>query len=210
MQTFFSPKSKLCLLYYIYYFFSALTDALSAKGSIQQPICKPVSTHLGHPVDSTQITFEEKLELISSARSIDGMLKWTHYLVKTDAGIVCTTCGTMLQYDFKIGECFTDIVMPDTFQHLKYGVKRHINSDSHKENVKLYEKNQLAEELSCAEGKVNALNCASAAYLTYKLNNSYQSYESLVTELHNSGSSVGVYNHSKEFCRLFLPHVHAV
>lgn len=121
--------------------FSALTDALSTKGyPTQQSSCErePISSP---PIDSTQLTFEEKLDLISSARSVESMLKWAHYFIKSDAGIVCTTCGTMLQYDYTIGECFNDTVMPDSFRQLKYGLKRHLNSDSHKEKVKLHEKN---------------------------------------------------------------------
>lgn len=162
------------------------------------------------PEDPVELTPEEKLDLITSARSIDSLLRWAHYFVRSDFGILCTTCGTVLQYDFNNGHYFTDSAMPDSFRHLKYDLKRHILSDTHKESVKVFQKQKLNDELSFKEGKENALNCASAAYLTYKLNTSYKSYESVITELHNSGSSVGCSNHSKEFCRLFLPHVHSV
>ena len=101
--------------------------------------------------------------------------------------------------------------MPDSFRHLKYDLKRHLTANSHKENVaKLENKKKIIDERLCSDGRKNAINCASAAYLTYKLNASYKSYESVITELHNSGCSVGVTNHSKEFCRLFLPHLHSV
>lgn len=73
---------------YIYFLFSALTDALSTKGyPTQQSSCErePISSP---PIDSTQLTFEEKLDLISSARSVESMLKWAHYFIKSDAGIV--------------------------------------------------------------------------------------------------------------------------
>lgn len=70
--------------------------------------------------------------------------------------------------------------MPDCFQHLKYKAKRHLTSDSHRENSKVCEDKKLDEELNHKEGKINALNCASAAYFNQKLNTSYQSHESII------------------------------
>lgn len=160
--------------------------------------------------DSKELTFEEKLDLITASRSIDNLLKWAHFFVKSEYGILCSVCGTVLQYDYNNGENFTESAMPDSFRHLKYDLKRHILSGMHKESVNKHEEKELVEELLSKEGKANALNCASAAYLTYKLNNSYKAYESIIATLHSTGSNVGVSNHSKEFPRLFLPHVHSV
>ena len=58
--------------------------------------------------------------------------------------------------------------------------------------------------------KENAINCAASAYLTYKLDTSYLSYETIVTEMHNSGASMGIKNHSKEFAHHFLPYIYKV
>lgn len=184
-----------------------ITKDVGTEGSKSKRLSSLVTSPPEHPVE---LTPEEKLDLITSARSIESLLKWAHYFVRSDFGILCSACGTILQYNYNDGDCFSDTAMPDSFRHLKYDLKRHLISDKHKESVRVLENKKLSDELSYREGKENALNCASAAYLTYKLNTSYKSYESIITELHNSGSSVGVSNHSKEFCRLFLPHVHSV
>lgn len=70
------------------------------------------------PDQSVELTAEEKMDLITSARSIDSLLKWANYFVRADVGLLCTTCGTVLQYDYSgEGECFSDSAMPDSFRH---------------------------------------------------------------------------------------------
>ena len=62
---------------------------------------------------------------------------------------------------------------------------------------------KIEEELRLKEnGKQIAINCASVAYMNYKSDTSYSSYESIITEFYYKGASIGQKNHSKEFARL--------
>lgn len=72
-------------------------------------------------------------------------------------------------------------------------------------------KKRYEQDLKLSElGKQSGINCASAAYLTYKIDASYANYGSVIAEFHNCGAFVGQKNYSKEFARLFLPHVYIV
>ena len=98
--------------------------------------------------------------------------------------------------------------MTDNFRLLKYDMKRHIKSATH-EKQSLEMKKREEEELRLKEnGKQIAINCASAAYMSYKLDTSYSSYENIITKFYKSGASVGQKYHSKESARLYLPHVY--
>lgn len=156
------------------------------------------------------LTDEEKNDLLINARSIDRLIKWSSCFMRCDNGLLCKYCGTCLVYDFTLGDSFTDSILPDAFRQLKYNLKRHLKCDKHLVSSKNYLiEQEQARQLENA-GKMNALNCANAAYMTYKMNISYESYENVISVLHNSGCTVGVKNHSKEFPRLFLPVVHSV
>lgn len=166
-------------------------------------------------VDSTSISSEiltdqERGDLLSNARSIERLIKWSGCFMRCDDGLLCKYCGTSLFYDYSNGDSFTDDILPSPFRHLKYDLKRHLQSDKHLSNSKNYN----GEQEKCVQleklGKESALNCANAAYFTYKMDMSYESYESLICLLHNSNCGIGVKNHSKEFPRLFLPVVHSV
>ena len=63
----------------------------------------------------------------------------------------------------------------------------------------------LREKESLEIGKTAAINCTSAAYLSYKLQTFYRDFETILTEFRYSGAEVGLRNHSKEFTRNFLP-----
>lgn len=158
------------------------------------------------------LTDEEHDNLFTSARTIDGLLKWApdNTFVRTEGGLMCKAYSSTLSYDFtNEKDSFTCENMTDCFRLLKYDLKRHIKSATH-EKQSLAMKEREEEELKLKEyGKQIAINCASAAYMTYKLDSSYSSYENIITEFCNSGASVGQKNHSKEFPRLFLPHVYS-
>lgn len=138
------------------------------------------------------------------------IVKWSDCLVRTENGLLCTFCGVTMFYDFSVGEDFIDDTLPVQFRHLKYGVKRYLVSNRHNENVSKALKTKEDQLLLEKNNKESAINCAASAYLSYQLNTSYAAYESIVTEMHNSGASMGVKNHSKEFSRNFLPHVHKI
>lgn len=157
------------------------------------------------------LTDEEHDSLFANARSINGLLKWApdNSFVRTEGGLTCKACSSTLMYDFSNEkESFTAENMTAAFRQLKYDMKRHIKSITH-EKLSLAMKEREEEESKLKKhGKQIAINCASVAYMTYKLDASYSSYENIITEFYNSGASVGQKNHSKEFPRLFLPHVY--
>lgn len=159
---------------------------------------------------SAGLTEEEKFDLISNARSVSRIVKWSDCLVRSENGLLCTSCGVTIFYDFSVGEDFIEDALPRQFRHLKYGVKRHLESNRHNQNVSKTLKEKQDELLLEKNSKESALNCAASAYLSFKLDTSYATYETIITEMHNSGASMGVKNHSKEFARNFLPHVHKI
>lgn len=157
------------------------------------------------------MTDEERIELLTNSRSIERLLKWARCFVRIDDGLQCLYCGSSLLYDFKNGESFTENdIMPRSFRNLKTDIKRHMQSNKHITNSQTYFREKKESEEMENAGKLNALNCANAAYFIYKKNLSYESYEDLVCIMHNSGCDIGTKNHSKEFPRLYLPHVHSV
>lgn len=84
---------------------------------------------------SAELTEEEKFDLISNARSISRIVKWSDCLVRGENGLLCTSCGVTIFYDFSVGEDFIEDALPRQFRHLKYGVKRHLESNRHNQNV---------------------------------------------------------------------------
>lgn len=132
-------------------------------------------------------------------------IKWAECLVRSEGGLLCTFCGLTIFYDFNNSEDFSSSVLPSSFRHLKYTVKRHLESNRHSKNMTKVLKTNQKNLLLDKQNKESALNCA---YLTYKLDTSYASYETIITEMYNSGASVGVKSHSKEFSKKFLSHIH--
>ena len=169
---------------------------------------------------SASITDSQISELIPACRSIDTLLSLvpcfvldhTKYDDDDKIGLKCTACDVLFKYNyFDDGLRFdNDETLPPTFCHLKGHVKRHIGSSSHLANVE-YKAVKAKEEASfLKQSKEVAVNCASAAYLTYKIGTSYQSYENIIAEIYSSGGNVGVKNHSKRFPREFLPSMYTV
>lgn len=152
---------------------------------------------------TTDLTTEERNELLLSSRSIDRLLKWSGSFSRGKDGLYCNYCGTTLCYDYNLGESFSDSILPDNFRHLKYNLKRHLESSKHVLCTEAHYADLEKRKKLESSGKLNGLNCANAAYLIYKNNISYRTYEDLITTMLNSGCSIGVKNHSKEFPRLF-------
>lgn len=191
-------------------FLVELSEELNELKKMPKHQDQPVmSKHEGR--DST-LTDEEIEILLKSQRSVAGILKWAGTLKfeRCDDGIRCQVCQTTISYDFNDGEDFTaqEDILPLTFRHLKFDLIRHSKTSTHIENLKRVNKLNLIEKQEYDTGKQAAINCASAAYLTYKLESSYRDYETIIAEFYNSGGVVGLKNHSKEFARNFLPHVY--
>lgn len=161
-------------------------------------------------VSGSDFTNEERQILLKSARSVETLIKCGETLERCDEGLKCTTCQTLLKFNFENGDNFEEENMPVTFRHLKYDLIRHLSSLTHSQNVQMAKQVSLREKKSLETEKLAAINCASAAYLSYKLQSSYRDFETIITEFHNSGAEVGLKNHSKEFARNFLPHMYGV
>ena len=156
---------------------------------------------------------ENMMELLVSCRSVELILSvLPFFTIKNDTiteGLFCTICECTLKYNFSNGLSFEPTEnLPTSFSHLKESVKRHVQSSSHICTANEKEKNIKEQERLYKQGKEAAVNCASAAYLGYKLGLSYISYENIVTEIHESGGNVGLKNHSKEFSRNFLGYIY--
>ena len=104
-------------------------------------------------------------------------------------------CG--LSFDFSEN-------LPSSISHLKESVKHHIRYTTHKTMSALKDKVSKEQEVLYNKSKDVAINCASAAYMSYKLGLLYAIYENLITEIHTSGGNIGQKNHSKEFSRNIL------
>ena len=118
-------------------FVSVLTDALQSGEKLKiagytscTGTVSIVTASTTASPEPKELTPDEKLDLITSARSIEGLRKWAGYFERSELGILCTVCVTVLSYDFTIGESFNDSTMPDSFRHLKYDLKRHLTANS--------------------------------------------------------------------------------
>lgn len=162
--------------------------------------------------DDATFTEDEIESLLKSQRSVAGLLKWARILKfeRCHDGIQCQVCQSTISYDFNDGEDFTaqKDTLPLTFRHLKSDLIRHTKTSTHVENLKRLNKLSLLEKQEYDTSKQAAINCASAAYLTYKLESSYRDYETIIAEFNNCGGEVGLKNHSKEFARNFLTHTY--
>ena len=158
----------------------------------------------------SNFTSEEREILMKSARSVDTLIKWAETLERCNEGIKCTMCQSVFKFNFENGDDFEENNMPITFRHLKYDLCRHLNSMTHKENLQMAAEVSLREKELLEIGKLAAVNCVSAAYLSYKLQTLYRDFETILTEFYYSGAEIGLKNHSKEFARNFLPHIHGI
>ncbi|GBM44510.1 hypothetical protein AVEN_192542-1 [Araneus ventricosus] len=188
---------------------TSIEKATAKEESRQKvPLASTITTY--SKCKSDDLTTEEREELLINSRSIDRLLKWSDCFSRCKSGLCCNYCGTTLCYDYSLGESFSDAVLPDCFRHLKYDLKRHLESNKHILCAEAYNAELERQGKMQISGKGNGLNCANAAYLIYKNSMPYRAYEDLITIMHNSGCSMGVKNHSKEFPRIFLPVVHSV
>ena len=161
------------------------------------------------------LNIENSLEIVASCRSVEIILSlFPCFTINNDAnedGLHCKVCQVTLKYDFALGVTFdSSQKMPSQFSHLKESVKRHVQSPHHITTAAGKEKQSKEQSRLLKTSKETAINCASAAYLTFKLGLSYSAYENILAEVHSSGGNIGLKNHSKEFPRLFLPHMYDV
>ena len=164
---------------------------------------------------STVLSTENILEIIVSCRSVEIILSLLPcFTINNDTdeeGLHCKVCDITLKYDFAFGVTFeSSQKLPTQFSHLKGSVKRHVQSPHHISTLAAKEKQTEEQNRLLKTAKVAAVNCASAAYLTYKSGFPFSAYENIVAEVHSSGGHIGLKNHSKEFPRLFLPHMYDV
>ena len=129
----------------------------------------------------------------------------------TQEGLHCEVCDIALKYDFAFGVTFESLQkLPTQFSHLKGSVKRHVQSPHHISTLAAKEKQTEEQNRLLKTAKVTAVNCSSAAYLTYKSGFPFSAYENIVAEVHSSGGHIGLKNQSKEFSPLFLLHKYDV
>ena len=193
-----------------------LSELESLKSKVEQlEIRKRQPIVINRADISTVLNTENILEMISYCRSIEIIISLLpSFTIDNDTdeeGLQCKICNITLKYDFELGVTFdSSQKLPPQFSHLKESVKRHIKSPNHISTLCAKNKQTEEHEKLLKTAKNAAVNCASAAYLTYKSGYSFRSYESIIAEIYSSGGHIGLKNHSKEFPRLFLPHMYNV
>ncbi|GBN10943.1 hypothetical protein AVEN_147278-1 [Araneus ventricosus] len=81
-------------------------------------------------------TSEETEILLKSSRSIEALLKWAETFDRCNEGLKCSVCQTVLKFNFENGDNFDENNMLLTFRHLKYDLRRHLNTVTHCETAK--------------------------------------------------------------------------
>ena len=148
---------------------------------------------------SSVLTEINVLDLLKTCRSIEIILSLVTCLtiknVSADEGLFCTVCEFVRKYNFECGLSFDfSENLPSSLFHLKESVKRH--SEYYPQKV------STEQEVLYKQSNDVAINCALAAYMSYKLGLSHATYENL--EIHTSGGNIGQKNRSKEFSRNVL------
>ena len=142
-------------------------------------------------------SFEQSLILIMGAKSTEQLKSFTkNYFSFTDEQFICIACGSIFQLN---------TIDSAHWSRLKFGLKRHLTSQSHVNNSEKFRAAEQQKEQELAEAKHYAMNCAKAAYLCYKDNICYDSYPYILQLMHTSGGQVGHQQHSRAFATKFLP-----
>lgn len=161
--------------------------------------------------DQTTVDFKTRLLLISSAKSIDDILKHGHELRSNISQniVYCSDCyepgksaGTF-SYDFALGQDFSKKSVPREFINLKAHIGRHLTHKTHIENSKEKDiERKLQKSLTQRQYRVG-MNLGRQAYKILKCGDSYLQYETDVSVLEAQGVDVGNLNHSRKFVKEF-------
>ncbi len=130
---------------------------------------------------------DEKILLITHARSLTSILKYLDNWTLSEDGLKCVPCGIVVQYDhFSDGTDFDkDDIIPQSFSNMNRSIIRHLNCDSHIKSFKLFENAKAKEQELLDAGKKCGINCALAAYTCIYFAESKLSYEHLIADIFN-------------------------
>ena len=186
-------------------------NAFRAKESCQVAAV-PLTPVTKASTASANDEYDEKLLLVTHARSITSILKYLDNWCLAEDGLKCVPCGIVVKYDhFSEGTDFDkDDMIPQSFSNMKKSIIRHLDCETHIKSLKLFENAKAKEQELLDSGKKCGINCASAAYTCFYFAESKLSYEHHVADIFTAGGLVGSKNHSKNFPALFLPHLYDV
>ena len=169
------------------------------------------STHTDPSPVSNFWSSDDILSLVSRSRSLKRITEIVPHFTEHNEGLSCNLCNSNLDYDVNLGVNFENVnSMPRPFRNLKISVGKHLKSESHLLKLDEKAKKDKANEIHISVGKRSALNCAGHAYTGYYFSAPYEMYSYSISDTFSAGGEVGTKNHSKEFPRLFLPHVYDV
>ena len=188
-------------------------NAFRAKESCQIATVSPTPVTKASTASANDFNeHDEKLLLVTHARSFTSILKYLDNWTLSEDGLKCVPCGIVVKYDhFSEGTDFDkDDIIPQSFSNMKKSIIRHLDCETHIKSLKLFENAKAKEQELLDSGKKCGINCASAAYTFFYFAESKQSYEHHVADIFTAGGLVGSKNHSKNFPALFLPHLYDI